>query len=142
MSGPLRRRVMASLVLLTLLWPLVHLVLVERFRLDPWEFFGWSMYALPAAQMQIAVEAERTGIAKPLRAMGTSREGIRRLARRRSALGTLASVESTAREIFAEDPAIDALTFVFREIRLDPKSARLVSRDDRVRIEREAGSEP
>ena len=137
MSGPLRRRLMATIVALTLFWPLGHLVLVERFRLDPWEFFGWSMYALPGGQMQIAVEAERMGISKPLRAMGASRQAILLLARRRSALGTLASVESTAREILAEDPAIDALVFVFREIRLDPESARLVSRDDRVRFERE-----
>jgi hypothetical protein len=129
---------MASIVLLTLLWPLVHIALVERFRLDPWEFFGWSMYALPAVQMQIAVEAERAGIMKPLRTMGTSREEIRRLARRRSALGTLASVESTSREIFEGDPAIAALVFVFREIRLDSESALLVSQDDRVRIERTA----
>ena len=136
MSGPLRRRWMAGIVVATLLWPLIHLVLVDRYRLDPWEFFGWSMYSLPAAQIQVAVEAERAGLAKPLRAMGATREGIRRLARRRSALGTLASVEPMAEEIFAKDPSIEALVFVFREIRLDLESARLVSRDDPVRIER------
>ena len=28
-------------------WPPIHRALVWRFELNPWEFFGWAMYAAP-----------------------------------------------------------------------------------------------
>jgi hypothetical protein len=43
MSGSFRRRVMMAIVAFVLAWPVVHVGLVARYRVDPWEFFGWSM---------------------------------------------------------------------------------------------------
>jgi hypothetical protein len=124
---------MASIVVFVLIWPIAHAIGVARFRVDPWEFFGWSMYAVPAARVQVRVELERAGEVQPLRAMGESRRLLQRFARGRTALGTLADTETLAREIMAADPTLDAVIVETREIRLDRNSARLVARDERHR---------
>lgn len=137
MSGANRRRWMLAIVVFVLVWPLAHAGLVARYRLDAWEFFGWSMYALPAARVQVSVEIERDGELFPLRAMGEMRRRVRNFARRRTALGSLASPAPLAREIFTGDSTIDAVIIVTREIVLDRASTLLVARDERHRYERD-----
>ena len=127
---------MSGIVACTLLWPLAHASLVARYRIDPWELFGWSMYALPPARVQVRVEVERGGETKALRPMRELRRQLRDFARRRTALGSLVSSEPLARAILAEDATIDALTIWTREIRLDPESTRLVARDEAHRHDR------
>lgn len=136
MSGPLRRRMMATLVIAVALWPVAHAGLVAVYRTDAWELFGWSMYALPAARVQVRVEVERDGESRPLRAMGRQRERVLAFARRRTALGELAPTARLARQIFEEDATLEALTIFTREISLDPRTARLVARDERHRHRR------
>jgi hypothetical protein len=128
---------MLAIVAFVLVWPLVHIGLVARYRLDPWEFFAWSMYAVPAARVQVRVEVERGGEVFPLRAMGDMRRQVRNFARRRTALGSLAPTGSLAREIFAGDSTVDAVIIETREIVLDRESTLLVTRDVRHRHERD-----
>jgi hypothetical protein len=128
---------MSGVVAFTLLWPLAHAGLVARYRIDPWELFGWSMYALPAARVQIRVEVERGGETQALRPMRAMRRRVRDFARLRTALGSLASTEPLALAIFAEDPTIDALTILTREILLDRESTHLVARDEAYRHDRD-----
>jgi hypothetical protein len=127
---------MAAIVGFVLVWPLAHAGLVRAYRIDPWELFGWSMYALPAARVQIRVELERGDERKPLRAMGETRRRLLELARRRTALGSLASMEPFARALLEQDPTVDAVIVVTREITLDHESARLSARDREHRFER------
>lgn len=136
MSGRSRRAAMATIVTFVMLWPLAHLALVARFGTDPWEFFGWAMYSLPAARVQVRVEVERSGRTEAWRVMGAPRQRLRDYARRRTALGRLASPATLAASIFAEDPEIDALRIVLREIRLDRASSRLVTNDQRIEFDR------
>jgi hypothetical protein len=127
---------MKTIVACVLLWPLVHATLVARFRIDPWELFGWSMYALPAARVQVGVEVERDGESMPLFATLEQRRRIRDFARRRTALGELASSASLAREILAEDDSLQAVVVRMREIRLDLYSARIVAHEEQERYAR------
>ncbi len=137
MSGSIRRKLMLAIVAFVLLWPVAHAGLVARYQIDPWEFFGWSMYALPAARVQVRVEVERAGEIRPLRAMGAMRRRVTAFARRSTALGDFAPTVSLAREILAEDSTIDAVIIVTREIVLDRASTVLVARDVRHRHERD-----
>ena len=130
MSGSLRRRSMAAIVLFTLVWPVAHAGLVARYRVDAWELFGWSMYALPAARVQVRVEVERGGETEPLPIRGETRKKLRAFARRRTALGAFAPTATLASTLFEADPSIEALTVVTREIRLDPETTRLVAHDE------------
>jgi hypothetical protein len=129
---------MAGLVGFALLWPIAHAGLVARFGIDPWELFGWSMYATPAARVQIRIEVEREGESKPLRAMGELRQHVQDFARRRTALGSLASTEPLAETILALDPTIEATTIWIREILLDPITTHLVPRERAHRHDRES----
>jgi len=133
MSGSNRRNLMCAIVLFVLVWPVAHVGLVARYRVDPWELFAWSMYALPAARVQIRVEVERDGVTSPLRAMGELRKNVLGYARRTSLLGTLASPASLVHEILASDESIDVVTLVTREVILDPDSTMLVGIEARQR---------
>ena len=137
MSGSSRRATMLAIVVFVLAWPVAHAGLVARYRIDPWELFGWSMYALPAARVQIRVEVERDGVTGPLRAMGEMRQRVKRFALRTTTLGSLAPTSALAREIFADDSSIDAVIIVTREILLDRETAHFVARDERHRHERD-----
>jgi hypothetical protein len=129
---------MKTIAACVLLWPLVHATLVARFHIDPWELFGWSMYALPAARVQVAVEVERDGESTALFATLEQRRRIRDFARRRTALGELASSAPLAREILAEDASLEAVLVRMREIRLDLESARLVAHEEQERHTRDS----
>ena len=137
MRASTRRRWMGGVVAFVLVWPLVHAGLVARYGVDPWELFGWSMYALPAKRVQVRVEVERDGEIGPLRAMGATRQRVKEFARRRTALGSLASPEPLARTLLDEEDGIDAVIVVIRQIELDRGSSRLVARDEPHRFERD-----
>ena len=138
MGGAARRRLMGVLVLAASVWPLAHAALVARFHVDPWEFFGWSMYTQPAARVQVGVEIERGGAVEPLRVMGDRRRAIRRHAQHVTAFGALASDEPLARLVLSWDSEVDATTIIRREVVLDPDSTYLVARESRERFERGA----
>ncbi len=132
-SGTLRRRAMLSILVAAAIWPLVHHMLVLRYDVDPWELFGWSMYAVPAARVAVAIDLERGDEVEPLRPLGDLFARVRAFARRRSALGTLASSESLARELLADDAQLDAVVVTTRSLELDPQTTvwRLHERSER-----------
>lgn len=136
MSGARRRAAMVGVVIAVALWPVVHLALVARADIDPWELFGWAMYARPEARVQVGVEVERAGVRTPLRAMGSLRRQVERYARDRSALGRLAPADALLTAVFASDASIDAIEIVLRHVELDPDSAMLVARLEPMRFER------
>ena len=142
MSGSLRRHLMVGIVLGVLVWPIAHIRFVEEFRLDAWEFFGWSMYARPAARVQVRVDVERNGNRTRLRAMGVMRERILAFARRATVLGSLTSSEPLARTILDEDGTVDAVIVVTRDVTLDPISTMLVAREEEHRYVRQGIEEP
>ena len=136
MSGGIRRIAMLGVVIAVALWPAVHLALVARAGVDPWELFGWAMYSQPTARVQVRVDVERAGVVEPLRAMGAMRRQVEQFARSRTALGRLASPGALRTSVLASDASIDAVEMVLREVELDRESAMLVARDERLRFER------
>jgi hypothetical protein len=132
-SGRLARRAMLALLVGAAIWPLIHHVLVLRYDVDPWELFGWSMYAVPAARVSVAIDLERGDEVEPLRPLGDLFARVRAFARRRSALGVLASSEGLARELLAADAQLDAVVVTTRWLVLDPQTTvwRLRERSER-----------
>ena len=136
MSSEARQKAMVGILLAVFLWPVVHLGLVARAGIDPWELFGWAMYSRPAARVQVAVDVERAGRLVPLRAMGEMRRRVGDYARGRTALGRFARPDDLLTAIFESDPSIEAVELVLRDVSLDLDSALLVARDERLRFER------
>ncbi|MCZ6543012.1 MAG: hypothetical protein O6768_05050 [Planctomycetota bacterium] len=46
-----KRSVITALVLLTI-WPMAHHVIVRALDLNPWKWFGWSMYTVPPQRVR------------------------------------------------------------------------------------------
>lgn len=136
MSPRVRRNSMLAVVLLVLVWPVVHLGLVALTRVDAWEFFGWAMYSKPATRVQIRVEVERGGQAKPLRAMGELRRRVEEYARARTALGDFSSPADLLAATFASDASIESVVIIERDVQLDLDSAILIAKDEWLRFER------
>lgn len=133
-----RRRAMAVIVTAVVLWPLGHRALVVSYEVDPWELFGWAMYSQPAGRVQVRAEVVRAGETSPLRAMGPLAATLRDFARRRSALGRLASPAPLVDAVFASDRSIERVVLVLRRVRLDPGDARLHGDEARLVFERGA----
>ena len=131
-----KRRAIVLVVVLVALWPLVHRGLVLSARIDPWELFGWAMYAVPSERVQVGVDLVHGDERERLRPNSDEFAKIQAFAKRRSALGQLAGGEPLAREILRDHPSAEALVVLTRRVSLDPESATLVSSESEERFER------
>ena len=53
MSLAARARAVVVLLFLVAAWPYAHRVLVERYHLDPWRYFGFAMYCYPKSDVSV-----------------------------------------------------------------------------------------
>jgi hypothetical protein len=125
-----RKRIAVGLLLAFAVWPGVHFVLAERLDFDPWNFFGWAMYALPnpTYDLRVAVisgdRVRRVELPPPLR------EQARLYLERRATLGRGVTPEPLARAVLRAEPGIDAVVVGVRKLVLDPESGRVEPRDE------------
>ena len=47
MTFETRKKIVVALLVVACLWPLAHHVMVRSLNLNPWKWFGWSMYTVP-----------------------------------------------------------------------------------------------
>ena len=135
-----RRRVGAAVLVLLLLWPALHRVLVQRYRLSPWKYGAWAMYCIHTPRFQVTLEAEGQRLPLPpvpaarLKAYTTARGLWGRLAppdmlaAEVAARSSFRSVEISIYEINvrAEDArvgAVDAWRYTYR-LRPTPELVR------------------
>lgn len=53
-----KKRISIFLLSIFLIWPLIHTYLVFKYEINPWKFFGWSMYISPSTATTIKVIAK------------------------------------------------------------------------------------
>ena len=131
------RKVIVFVLVLVALWPAVHHRLAARYELDPWEFFGWSMYAVPLPRVQAGFEELVGGEIRLVSAVGEERIELRRYARMRTTIGEFADDEAFARWLLDRAPEREGITLLLRRWQLDRKTARLGFTDRRLVFERE-----
>lgn len=51
MSLAIKRRVALAILAFSTIWPAAHYFVVERFNLNPWNWFGWAMYTQPSERI-------------------------------------------------------------------------------------------
>jgi len=126
-STRVKKRVVFAAIVFLAIWPMVHHGLVAIYEINPWIFFGLSMYvranpmpdivALEAAypgQTFQAVNRDALRVSLPLR------QSLRTLVDGRSSYGTLYNPETVVEEIFDEFPSdIDRLAFTMQLLSLD-----------------------
>ena len=132
MRTRVRRRIAMAVLMASLLWPPFHHVLVRSLELDPWAFFGWSMYAVPNLRLNVrAARIEEVAGAEPdWNAISPALYGaMREYALRRQRFGRLLPPDGLAEEIFARQPELPGLLIRVRRWVIDRASSRLEARD-------------
>jgi hypothetical protein len=137
MRAPALRRVVCCLLVALALWPALHHALVARYQLDPWEFFGWSMYAAPLPRLQVGVFERVGGEERVLYARGEAKRRVTEYARLRVTVGEFAPDREFATWVLAQDASREAVILVLRRWRLDRETARLAHDDRRLVFERD-----
>jgi hypothetical protein len=135
----MKRRAIIAMLWILAVWPIGQRVLVSIYSVDPWELFGWGMYTRPQLDADVRVfglPEDRVLILSP-----EERAAVRAFELDWRELGRLASPEGAAARIFALRPQLRAISVRATQLELDPKTDRIVAREDRWRVEREGRSE-
>lgn len=141
MSTDAKRRVVAAALLALALWPLCHRLLVLRYDLSPWRFFGWAMYCQPKISPEVDAWIHLDGGRVALEEMIADSQEIARarfdLRRQREVWGTWVTPDSLARRIFEAVPRAERVDIVVRHLGLDPSTARIGAREYEYRLYRD-----
>ena len=130
MSLDTKKRIAALTLAACVVWPPVHYALAALYDFDPWNFFGWAMYAVPDSRVDLRVAVIEEARARVVELSPGLREQARAYAERRSALGRLAPPDRLAEAVLAEWPEVDAVVIGIRKLVLDPGTGRVEPRDE------------
>ncbi len=132
-----RSRIAVGLLAVLAVWPGLHHGLVRGVEIDPWAFFGWSMYAVPNLRINVRagrVELDASGemLAETVDWNAISPHAYRAMrayAERRAVWGRLLAPDALAEEIFAGQPDLPGVVIRVRRWVIDRDSARIAPRD-------------
>ncbi len=135
----IKKRVLFVALVFLAVWPILHHGIVTTYDMDPWLYFGLSMYARPRPILGvIALEAAYPGESfrsvnlNALLANSPLRRNIRMLTDGRAWYGTLHNPEPVVEEMFDAFPSdIDRISFTMRSLSLDAEGM-LVAQDART----------
>ncbi len=147
-STSTKKRVLFGLLVFLGLWPIFHHWLVTRYEMDPWKYFGMSMYAMPRPMARL-ISMEMAYPGQPFQAISLPysdqpfavhlEQKARELVRRRKDYGTLYRPEVVVSEMFQILPGeIDRLAFTMGLLSLDSK-AMLTLRVVRTECQKRVG---
>lgn len=134
----IKKRVLFVALVFLAVWPILHHGIVTTYDMDPWLYFGLSMYARPrpilgviALQAAYPGESFRSVNPDALPADSPLRRNIRMLTDGRAWYGTLHNPEPVVKEMFDAFPRdIDRVSFTMRVLKLNSKGI-LVAKDTR-----------
>jgi hypothetical protein len=136
-----RRRALAALAGVALLWPALQHGLSRAFDSDPWELFGFAMYTVPHPRIQAELRVTVDGRERALRPAGSLRRELDAHLRRKTTLGRWVSDEAFARRLLDRHADWGAVTLVFHHWQLDRRSARWVVTLETRTVERAGASD-
>ena len=137
MTTRIRGRIAVGLLLVLAVWPGLHHVLVRSVEIDPWAFFGWSMYAVPNHRTNVLVGRVELDSGSEMQAGSVDSNAIsprayramRVYAERRERWGRLLPPDALAAEIFAGQPDLPGVVVRVRRWVIDRDSALIAPRD-------------
>ncbi len=129
MSFAAKKRVIAVGLVVFALWPLLHRVLVLRYDVSPWRFFGWAMYCqpkfVPEVEMFVRRGAERVPLIEPSELQRSRRDYVRR----REMWGGFLAPDNLGREALRAAGDADAVEIMVRRLAIDPATSLLAARE-------------
>ena len=126
MKRATKRRVVVAVVLAVAIWPGFHFALAARTNFNPWELFGWAMYALPEVRFDMRLEyRDRPDVWHPIIPRGPDLDSYFESGRLRANLGELASLQPLAKDLFARHPEWTGVAVIEQRWHLNRHTARL-----------------
>ena len=135
----MKRRFVVALVAVVFVWPLIHRVLVAQYGINPWKLGAWAMYTTPVPPVVVVTLAPSGGKPAVLdeRTLPVwTRQRLARFRAQRHALGTLRRPDDVGQAILAARPDLAWAVVLVETLRLDPRTALMVSSLDRYTYER------
>jgi len=125
-SSAAKARIAAFALVGLALWPLAHRLLVMRFELDPWRYWGFAMYCYPKTDLRVGFtelsDAGPERLAPSALPESVERE-LRRFRHARRARGSLPP-DAVAQSLRDARPDLGDLRIEVRTLRFDVASAR------------------
>ena len=131
MSYALKRKIVLVGLVVVAVWPAAHYGLVRTLDLNPWHWFGWSMYTAPPRSLKVYPYSlhDRTSLS-PDRLSPSSARRLKRVyddfGRRRLEFGKRLPPTEFARALFRAFPGEDGIEINIQRLGLDPSSAMFV----------------
>lgn len=135
----MKKRAVMAVLLLVALWPFAHRILVARYDLNPWKFFGWAMYTTPAPPILLVLLTKQAKDVVPLnqqRLVAPAKETIVRFLVERHTLGKLRRPDDVAQSVFGVRKDLHWLVVIVQKMALDQETARMISTKDRYVYDR------
>lgn len=125
------------LLLLVAVWPLVHRMLVAKYDLNPWKFFGFAMYCVPTLEPQLRLYVDYGGRVEELDLspphLAPVRFEVEAFKHDRGILGNLATPERVAQALFDVLTRIEAVEVEVIDPYFDLETSRIAVRRPRFR---------
>ena len=144
-SNSVQRRLLAGMVIGLAIWPVVHHGLVNRFDLNPWRFFGWSMYCLPDEEVSFRIQVDVHGHLEALGKKPSKEfyEELARFLRFRRVFRSSAWPDRLAQMVLSARPDVKAVVMTLGRFGLDQERDRQAMLDcTRVRYGRTSRDVP
>lgn len=142
MSGGIKRRAILALLLVVALWPLLHRVLVARYDLNPWKFFGFAMYCVPTLEPQLRLHVDYGGRVEVLDVsqpdFARVRAEIEVYQHDRGVWGDLATPDRVAAAVFEVLTRPESVEVEVIDPYFDRETARIAAKRPRYRYPRDA----
>jgi len=129
--GPGRKRLVAAMLVAFSVWPALHYAMVQRYRMNPWKFFGFAMYTTHVLEPTVEVYAldggKRIALPIPDRELPQAEAERRRLRARSKQFGLWASPDRLARLVAEGLAPSEGVEVVVVRPYIDPKSGRVTA---------------
>lgn len=110
-----------AILLAVTVWPAAHRLLVARYDMSPWKFFGWAMYCRPPSQISVVIDRPGMNSGDPPSTFTAPVDWdvrISRFLRWRKHAGSIVRPDRLARIVFAQNPDVSEVTIGVTHTRL------------------------
>ncbi len=136
-----KRKVIFIFLVILLIWPMIHHLLVIKYDINVWKFFGLSMYCVKIFDSHISIyETKAHSNKAPIdieKLPESIKQKIQKFQSQRELYGKFLSPYSLAILLFEHQPQANHIVFEIEILEINKKTARIQSRMDRYEYSRD-----
>jgi hypothetical protein len=132
----IKKRIYITVAVLLMAWPLCQHFLVRTYGVNPWRFFGWAMYAMPAPTLRIDTWFTDVPQSPPFQTHPEYQQALKAFSERRAHWGGLEQPQELADILFKLEPKGHELHIRVATVTLGTSTSMLVEKTQTYRFER------